>query len=76
MDNAITPYVKRMEYVKKFVISGIVCFVNSRLVGNTLSTPSLNASRTVATEEEPIQLKLLYTVYVDLMRKADFVKAI
>jgi hypothetical protein len=44
-----------MEYVKKFVIFGIVCIVNSRLVGNTFSMPSVTISRTVATEEVSIQ---------------------
>ena len=70
MDNITTPFVKRMEYVKKFVIFGIVCFINSHLVGNPLSTPSLRASRTVATEEVLIHLQLLYTMHIDLRRKA------
>jgi len=55
MVNVTTLFVKRMEYVKKFVIFGIVCFLNSRLVGNTLSMPSVTASRTVATKEISIQ---------------------
>jgi len=73
MENVTTPFVKRMEYVKKFLIFGTVCVVNWRLVGNTLSTPSLKASRTVATDVS-IQLKLLYTMYIDLRRKTDFVR--
>jgi hypothetical protein len=63
-----------MEYGKKFLILGIVCFVNSRLVGNTLDTPSLKASRTVAVEEVLIQVKLLYIMYIALRRKADLVR--
>jgi hypothetical protein len=75
MENVTTPFFKRVEYRKKFLIFGIVCFVNSRLVGNTLSTPSLKASRTVAAEEVLIRLKLLYTMYIALRRKADLVRS-
>lgn len=72
MENFTTSFVKRMEYVRKFVIFGIVCFVNSHPVGSTLSTPSLQVSSTATTEEISIQLQLLYTKYNDLRRNADF----
>jgi len=65
-----------MRYGKEFLNFGIVCFVNSRHVGNTLSTPSMRASRTLAAAKEAlIQFKLLYTMYIAHYRiKADFVR--
>jgi hypothetical protein len=59
MENVTVPFFKRMGLGKEFLIFGIVCFVNSRHVGNTLSTPRLKANGTLPAETVLIQLKLL-----------------